>query len=216
MFLQPGDHAVHRGVYKDKVWIARPVTIVKDGPELTKLLIRPGSICKFTTGLRTRKYPTDENEPVLSRWAEQQSLNWSFYDHVWRKKRVLMICRPDNFYSLHLHWDDETDDFLYWYINFELPTVRSGVCFDTLDLELDLIVYPDFSIAWKDSDEFHQGIACGVITKAQVDQIEAAKENILNDIQDQRNLFNDKDLIRWAPAEAWKIPQLPEDWNMVE
>ncbi|MEM8857033.1 MAG: DUF402 domain-containing protein [Chloroflexota bacterium] len=210
-----GEHVVHRGVYKGKVWIARPATVVVDQVDEIRLLIRPGSICKFTTGLRSRKYRTDDAEPVLSRWDEQRGLNWSFYDHVWLQKRILLINRPEDYYSVQLHWDDQTDEFIYWYINFELPLTRSGYSFDTLDLEIDLIVHPDYSMEWKDLAEFEEGVAVGMITPEQVKRIENGKEEILRYIQSEAYLFSDQNLINWKPPIAWEIPQLHADWQKV-
>ena len=213
-FRKPGDHSVHRGVYNGKVWIARPVVVVEDRPEIIKLLITPGSICKFTTGLKTRKYRDANSGDVLPRWDEQLSMDWDLYDHKWFGKRVLIINRPDEYYSIQLHWEYNTDRFLGWYINFELPLVRSVAGFDTLDLELDLLVRPDFSIEWKDVEEYKAGVKRNVITQAQVNHIESAKEKIFCNIHSHHDWFKDQNLIQRKPPSDWTIPQLSSDWDM--
>ncbi len=214
-FRQPGDHAVHRGVYNGKVWIARPVTVVEDRPDVTKLLIVPGSICKFTTGLKTRKYRDAGSGTVLDRWNEQLSMDWELYDHTWFGKRVLIINRPGDWYATQLHWKHETDEFLGWYINFELPLLRSSAGFDTLDLEVDLIVRPDFSLEWKDLEEYESGVKRGVITPQQVAQIEQGKGEVLDHIDKRKGLFEKAELINWKPPVKWTVPQLIAGWDKV-
>ncbi len=214
-FRQPGDHAVHHGVYNGKVWIARPVTVVEDRPEIIKLLIIPGSICKFTTGLKTRKYRDSGSGPLLDRWDEQLSMNWELYNHTWFGKRVLIINRPDDYYGVQLHWNHETDEFLGWYINFELPLLRSEAGFDTLDLEVDLIVHPDFSLEWKDLEEYEAGVKRGVITPEQIGQIELGKDEVLGHIHKRDGLFADQKLKFWKPPVKWSAPQLNTGWDKV-
>ena len=215
-FRQTGDHAVHRGVYNGKVWIARPVTVVEDRPEVIKLLITPGSICKFTTGLKTRKYRDSNTGQVLDRWDEQLSMNWELYDHTWFGRRVLIINRPGDWYGIQLHWEHDTDKFLGWYVNFELPLIRSEAGFDTLDLEIDLIVRTDYSLDWKDLEEYEAGVKRGVITPEQIQQIELGKAEVLNDIDKREGLFANKELKNWKPPVKWSVPQLNAGWERVK
>ena len=214
-FRQQGDHAVHRGVYNGKVWIARPVIVVEDRPDETQLLIVPGSICKFTTGLKTRKYRDSRSGSILDRWDEQLSMSWELYDHTWFGKRVLIINRPGDWYAIQLHWEHDTDTFLGWYVNFELPLVRSTAGYDTLDLELDLIIHPDYSLEWKDLEEYENGVERGVISAEQVAQIEQGKVKVLNDIQQKSGVFADQKLKFWKPPVKSTVPQLYESWNEV-
>lgn len=48
---QPGDAVVVRGVVHGRVWIAHPMTVVEDSPELVILLLRPHAQCKIPAGV---------------------------------------------------------------------------------------------------------------------------------------------------------------------
>jgi predicted RNA-binding protein associated with RNAse of E/G family len=74
-----------------------------------------------------------------------------------------MILEPDKFYSVRLYWHEASNTFRGYYVNFQLPFKRSQCGIDTLDLELDLVIGTDYSFAWKDLEDYKQGIEAGVI-----------------------------------------------------
>ena len=213
-----GDVVVHRGVYNGKVWLARPAIVVEDNASWTKLLIRPGSVCQVPAGLIQRKYDGESESSgfQLSRWDEQASNDWEKVEWVWRTNRFKIINQPGKYYSISLIWHDETDEFICWYVNFELPLTRSPIGFDTLDLEIDLIVKPDLTIQWKDDAEYAVGVNRGIITADQVKQIERAKTDVLKMISNRAYPFGDEMLIAWRPPSSWEVPQLVKKWDLVE
>jgi len=61
---------------------------------------------------------------------------------------------PDRPWQL-LHFFSENGEFRHWYVDFETPKSSDGHGgWTTSDLELDLIIRPDFTTEWKDEDEF--------------------------------------------------------------
>lgn len=210
-----GDIVVHRGVYKQKVWYARPATVVEDDETWTKLLLLPGSVCQFPAGLIERKYSESPKDNCLNRWDEQASDHWEKVERLWQTNRFLILNQPNKYYSISLIWNDESNKFICWYVNFELPLTRNSIGFDTLDLEIDLVVKPDLSFEWKDGEEYADGVNRGIITADQVQQIELAKVEVLDKIANKEYPFNDHTLIDWRPPKSWEPPQLIEGWDIV-
>ncbi len=211
-YFKSGDAVVHRGIYRGKVWIARPVRVVEDTLICTKLLLVPGTLCKFSAGLVARRYSSESKDMMQSRWDEQETVDWQLVDRIWREKRFLILLQPGQYYSIQLCWQHDTGKFLGWYVNFELPFTRSHVGFDTLDLELDLIIKPDLSLHWKDAGEYYEGIRRGIITSNQISGIEEAKQEIFDLIKRKVAPF-DGSLLAWRPSDNWSLPTLSPGWN---
>ena len=214
-YFNSGSAVVHRGVYKDKVWIARAVRVIEDNSASTKLLLTPGTLCKFSAGLVARRYSSESNNTPQSRWDEQETLDWRLVNRIWQERRFLILLQPSKYYSIQLCWQHNTEEFLGWYVNFELPFTRNYVGFDTLDLELDLIVKPNLSFYWKDAAEYQEGIRRGIITPDQVSKIEEAETEVLDLIEKKVAPF-DGSLSTWKPPGAWSPPTLPHEWDSTE
>ena len=54
---------------------------------------------------------------------------------------------------------------------------------DTLDLDLDLIIHPDFSYEWKDLDDYQKAITHGVILPEWVQEIDLATSEIMDKLE---------------------------------
>jgi len=209
----PGDHVVQRGIAYEQVWIALPTSVVQDTPERTLLLLVPGTHCKFSAGLVQRKYAGSQNKNQ-SRWDEQQNPPWTMVDWVWQQRRFLIFMEPESYYSIYMVWDHESDKFQGWYVNFELPFRRSAIGFDTLDLELDLVVSQDYALQWKDAHEYKEGIRRGAITTATAEQVGQAQSVVLEKIERRQEPFDGR-WIAWMPDSAWNIPVLHQEWKKV-
>lgn len=175
---KPGAHVMHRGIANGNVWLVRPSSVVSDSPRRTLLLLVPGTRCKFPAGLIARKYSGPGNSN-LSRWDEQENPPWEMVDWLWQQKRFLTFLEPESYYSIAMVWDHASDKFHGWYVNFELPFRRSPIGFDTLDLELDLVVSSDYSLRWKDADEYKEAVRRGVITASTAEQIAKSQKDVL-------------------------------------
>lgn len=208
-YWSPGEAVTFREVLNHKVVCARPVTVVQDTPELTALLLTPGAACKISTLFLQVMAGT---APRASRWEEQRSGEWSMGDTVWRRLRVLKLMRPGDYYATWVCWEHETGAFVSWYVNFQLPFVRSPVGFDTFDLELDLDVAPDLTWAWKDEAEYREGIRWGVISAETASYVESARVRVLSLIESRAWPF-DGTFVRWEPDGSWEQPRLHAGWD---
>ena len=101
-----------------------------------------------------------------------------------------------------------------YYINFQLPYTRSNCGFDTLDLELDLIVQPSLSWKLKDEDIYLDGIKEGFFQDQWVSEVERARPEIIEMINNQQYPF-DGSWIDWHPHSEWNAPSLPKGWAEV-
>ena len=113
-----------------------------------------------------------------------------------------------------LFWIHETDKFIYYYVNFQLPYTRSHCGFDTLDLDLDIVIDEQFAWKWKDVDEYQAGINEGGITDEWVRGIEQSKNEVLERIRKHSHPM-DGHWLQWCPDKKWKPPKLPDDWKIL-
>src|SRR4051794_13439008 len=93
---EPGTHAIVRYIWFGKISHARPVTVVRDDPELIALYLAPGTLCK---GCNPPGERASYNDMLLSR-------EWSLLDAEWRSNHVLMLARPDEWMSVWGMWPE--------------------------------------------------------------------------------------------------------------
>ena len=134
----PGDMIAWRGIYRDRVWHAQAVIVVKDSPSETVVALLPGTECIAPEGYLQGK------QSDKRRWNFKDRA-WSLEKYHWRTNRLLILLEPNEFYSTMFFWNEESNKFLCYYVNFQLPFWRSSSGIDTLDLDLDLVIHPDFS-----------------------------------------------------------------------
>lgn len=123
--------------------------------------------------------------------------------------------KPGAHYAINMVWEHESDRFLGWYVNFEMPFRRTPIGFDTLDLELDLEVRPDYSLRWKDVEEYEEEIRRRAISAMVAKQIERAKQEVIRKIERRDEPFDGK-WNSWLPEGHWEVPVLNAEWNDVE
>lgn len=81
-----------------------------------------------------------------------------------------------------LHFFTESGDFRYWYVDFETPKLADGHGgWTTCDLELDLIIRPDFTTEWKDEDEFRVAREQGYLDPQAVDVVLSVADAVYRD-----------------------------------
>jgi protein associated with RNAse G/E len=206
---KPGEQSVLRGIVSDRVWSARSVIVVKDDVDVTILALLPGAQCVYPEGYFLRKKGDFSKG---SRWQESNGMSWTFREFTWQWNRLLIFLRPKRFYDTNLAWDHATEQFKCYYINFQLPYERSGLGFDTLDLDLDIVISPSYDWHWKDESDYLEGIKAGGIKQAWVDGIEQAKPEVLNLIE-RRSYPLDGSWNDWRPDLNWNPAILPPTWN---
>ena len=204
---KPGEVVSWRGIYRERVWHVQPTLVVKDSPEELVLTLLPETECSAE-----ETYPTGKQNGNR-RWDFKDS-DWKLEKYTWRTNRLLLIFEPEKFYSTIYFWNHERNDFLCYYINFQLPFKRNNNSVDTLDLDLDLIINPDFSFEWKDEDDYQKAIDHGIIFPEWVQGIEDAKKDVFARLEVRQYPFDGK-WLNWIPNPNWTPPTLPENWDKI-
>lgn len=204
---KPGQIVAWRGIYRNRVWYAQTAIVVKDSPKETVLARLPGA-----QGMAEQDYAR-RKENGRRRWDFQVD-DWTLEHFPWHTSRLLFIVEPQKYYSTIFFWNHEKNDFLGYYINFQLPFQRSPYSIDTLDLELDINIHPDLSFEWKDVDDYKKGIETGIILPEWANEIEAAKTEILDRLEKRQYPF-DGSWLDWEPDPNWAPPTLPESWDKI-
>lgn len=206
-FWKPGEVLVGRGIFNNRVWTAIPVIAVKDTPKELVTALLPGTECM------TEMDYANGRKDGARRWDFKYK-DWKLSPFRWRTNRFLMILEPDKFYSVRLYWQEEGNTFRGYYVNFQLPFQRSQCGIDTLDLELDIVIGPDYSFVWKDLEDYQQGIEAGIILPEWTEGIETAKTEVLDRLAKRRYPF-DGSWLDWMPDPRWSPPTLPQNWDLL-
>ncbi len=94
----------------------------------------------------------------------------------------VFVFQPDRWSRVNLAWDPARDDeFLGWYVNFELPPVGTDAGLRSKDLVLDLFVFADGSWDWKDAEEFDRALDDGFFGRELRPILEREAELVLAD-----------------------------------
>jgi len=122
--FEPGETAVRRDLFRDRVWSAAALRVVEDGPEALVLCCRPGAellvpttwIEWLLTGdetARSRAIPTFAGgDWRLDRWP-------------WRDTAHLQWIPPDTWFSVNAFYEPSGDHPLtHWYVTFQ----HRGAC----------------------------------------------------------------------------------------
>jgi hypothetical protein len=204
---KPGDCVALRGIYRERVWSAQPGIVVKDSPEEVALAISPGVECMVPRGYSKGK------KGDWRRWDYKKE-KWDLESFIWHTNRFLVLLEPQKYYATFYIWKADTGEFQCYYINFQLPFRRSHCGFDTLDLELDIVIDPECQWRWKDEEDYQKGIDCGIILKEWTEEIESAKKEIFEKLA-KRKYPLDNAWLDWKPDCTWPLPRLPVDWEKV-
>jgi protein associated with RNAse G/E len=207
-----GESCVLRGIVNDQVWLAQSVIVVKDEPDETILLLIPGAQCAYPEGYW--RWKTNNDFSQGNRWQEAKKEKIALRIFTWTNYRILMFLQPGKFYSCNIFWDPASDIFAFYYINYQLPFQRSHCGFDTLDLDLDLVIDSDFQWHWKDETDYQEGIREGGIRGERVEAIEQSHAEVFKMIE-SRNYPLDGSWEDWKPELRWKAPVLLYGWSIV-
>lgn len=208
---KPGDIVALRGIYNGRVWYMQSTRVVQDDINEIVLAVLPGAECSAPEGYKNRK-PGGPGR--WDRWGDYVRDNWNMQSYLWRAHRVLILLQPETYYSTMLFWNQERNAFVGYYVNFQLPFIRTHFSLDTLDLEIDLDIEPDLSFRWKDLDEYETGIQVGIIRPEWVNAIDSAKPEIFGKLESRQYPF-DGSRLDWKPDPAWAPPTLPENWDKI-
>ncbi|MDO9300193.1 MAG: DUF402 domain-containing protein [Anaerolineales bacterium] len=204
-----GDNVLLRGVYDNRPIYVQSLRVVKDTPEETALLVLPGAECVAPSG-----YIHHGHDWNLVRWQETLGNSLQLEKYLWHTNRFLILLEPEKFYSTIYIWEAASDKFVCYYINFQLPFRRTPLGFDTLDLDLDIVIEASLKWQWKDKHEYQDGIRTGGIKPEWVKEIERAQNEVFARIEKQTYPL-DASWMNWQPDPAWSTPYLPENWDEI-
>ena len=203
-----GDNVLLRGIYNNRPAYVQSLRVVKDTLEETALLIWPGAECVAPNGY------IQLGHALWDRWAETLTNTLNMKKYFWHTNRLLILLEPDKFYSTIYIWNAASDKFVCYYINFQLPFRRTPLGFDTLDLDLDIVVEPTQKWEWKDVEEYKQGISVGGIQSDWVNEIDYAQSEVITRIENHTYPL-DASWLNWRPDPTWTAPYLPQNWEEV-
>ena len=204
---RPGDVIVWRGIFRTHIWHAVAMIAVKDSPEEMVLALLPGA-----ERIAEKNYASGKKNGK-GRW-DFKDKPWELEKIHWRTNRGLILLEPKKYYSTVLFWNHARNEFLGYYVNFQLPFKRSHCGIDTLDLDLDIVIKPDLSFRWKDEDDYQKAMEQGVIIPEWIQGIESAKPEILERLEKRQHPF-DGSWLDWMPDPSWSPPNLHENWDKI-
>lgn len=206
--FEAGEEILIRTVVGGRVRFAQPATcVIDDGA--TMAFFRPiGTPCKVPASYLLPRHSPEADAMSLE---ENRTGRWSHHDREWSGTNILVVARPDSWWSAWVMWSGDWDH-LCWYVNVEVPLQRTPLGFDTRDLALDLVVMPDGEVIEKDRDEYETRLDHAVISPEHAARVESAVVEARQWVADRRPPF-DETWVAWRPHPAWGIPQIPEGWD---
>lgn len=211
IYRKPGDAVALRGIYNRQPFYVQSAIVVKDTSAETALLVMPGAECVAPEGYLHKKH--GDHSP-WERWQEALNDSWKLEAYIWNRNRFLILLEPQKFYTTIYIWQQATGEFRCYYINFQLPYVRSHCGFDTLDLDLDIVIDAGHKWEWKDMDDYHKGIKEGGILPEWVQGVESAQGEVFSKIENRLYPL-DGSWLDWTPELHWQPPRLPVHWDRV-
>ncbi len=202
-----GETVVLHEVWRDRVWAARPMRVVRDDGDFVALWFPKGTRWKAPT-----TPPTRVREPTRGeRLAATAALgDWVFRDAEWDVDTLSLI-RAGDWHALWVSWLDSGEHW-GWYVNLQEPFRRTTRGFATMDLMLDVIIDPDGSWRWKDEDELDALVARGVFTPSVAARVREEALRVVDCLHRHAPPF-DAPWPEWRPDPAWRLPQLPRLWD---
>jgi hypothetical protein len=188
-----GEVIVHREVWRGAPWIAFPVVVVEDAPELLVTYLPEESPFVFPPSADGRPHP----------WAGKRA---------WHGNGMLALRRPGEAYSVMHFWNGPGRRFAGWYLNLEEPFRRTAAGYDSQDLELDVWVPVDGPWQLKDSDLLDQRVREGRFADEQAVAIRRVGDELLERLERGERWWDE----RWAsftPEAGWRAPSFPMGWE---
>jgi Protein of unknown function (DUF402) len=131
----------------------------------------------------------------------------------WVGEGVLGIHRAGDPYAVWHHWAGPERRFVCWYVNIQAPYLRAPIGIDSLDLELDLIVFPDGEVLVKDEEHVEASVGLGRFSEATGAAIHRIGASIREDVAAGRQWWDDR-WVGWEPHPDLLVPPtLPVAWD---
>src|SRR5688500_17237898 len=104
-FWKPGDVLVWRGIYRNRIWHALTMIVIKDSPEEMVLALGPGA-----ERMAEKDYANGRKNGKR-RW-DFRDKSWELEKIHWRTNRGLVLLEPQKYYSTTYFWKDANNEFL--------------------------------------------------------------------------------------------------------
>jgi protein associated with RNAse G/E len=210
MRLRPGQTVMLQEVWRDRLWAARPLTVVDDSAERLVLWCPLGTVRKIPAPPPERSRPATRAEHVT---IALKNCDWVFADHRWDVSTLWLI-EPE---AWHATWVSFHPDgrHLGWYVNFQEPFRRTSRGIEAMDLMLDIVADADRNWRWKDQDEFDLVVAEGLYTDATIAAVRREADSVVRQIEAGEEPF-DETWLSWKPPAEWEIPVLPAGWDRID
>jgi len=208
-YWNEGDPVLLRGMYAGRPAYVQSTRVVKDTPQEVALAIWPGAECAAPHGYLHKKLA--DGSP-WDRWIETLENNLRLEKYTWHTNCFLILLEPEKYFSTLYMWNAASGEFLCYYINFQLPFTRSQLGFETLDLDLDIVIKPSYEWHWKDVEDYQQAIRLGGIRPEWVSRVEQARAEVAERLKERRYPL-DGYWLNWRPASSWTPPCLPSGWD---
>jgi Protein of unknown function (DUF402) len=203
----PGEPVLVQEVWNDRVWAARPMTVVQDDGDSVALWFPKGTRWKAPTTPPTRTREGTRGER-LARCAAL--CDWVFVDAVWDVS-TLWLMREGAWHAVWVSWRDG-GEFWGWYVNLQEPYRRTARGFETMDLMLDVVVEVDRSWWWKDEDELETFVSLGPFDESLAERVREEGLRVVRRAERNEPPF-DQPWPTWRPPRSWGIPELPSAWK---
>jgi hypothetical protein len=202
-----GETVVVQEVWRERVWAARPMTVVRDDGDVAALWFPQGTRWKAPTLDPRRPWFGDRGQRLAECAA---SGDWVFRDGEWDAS-TLVLMREGDWHAVWVSWLADGSHW-GWYVNLQKPYRRTALGFETMDLMLDVIVDPDRTWRWKDEDELAVFVERGVFEPAIADRIRIEGLSVARRAERNEPPF-DEPWPEWRPDPSWALPRLPPGWN---
>ncbi|HZC25957.1 MAG TPA: DUF402 domain-containing protein [Actinopolymorphaceae bacterium] len=126
---------------------------------------------------------------------------------VWRGPGILKVAPTGVPWSVWLFWGND-GVFRSWYVNLEQVHRRDDESVYTHDHILDVIVYPDRRVEWKDEDELAAAVEAGRFSKEQAASYEEDARAVERTVARWGAPFCDG-WESWRPDPRWRPATLP-------
>ncbi len=200
---RPGTQLVVEERWRDHLWSAVPHVVVEDGDWcVTHVPAGTAAVYASSVGVPGREDVSRSERKLLA-------METLVYKVVERSNdlRTLHFFAPDTWARVILVWTG-TGEFRGWYVNLELPPVRTHDGIRTMDLVLDVQVHPDGSWAWKDREEFDEAVRRGVLDRELLGTLEDHAHAVLAQASARTGPFEAR-WLDWQSDPAWPRPVLP-------
>ena len=211
---------------------ARPYVVIADTEELLALYQPEGTVLRrwhiaerrylnevtVTKGETLRLLKPGQHYDVTLFFETEGELPW-FYDALFAPGRL----QAPGWRARHRDSDDPSivrpvqptgHRFRGWYVNMQMPFLRTPLGIDVVDQTLDIVVRSDGSWYWKDEDELALAVDKGACTEAYAAAVRRTGEEVVELIEARQVPFDDT-WTGWHADGYAPITEVPEGWQFL-